>query len=58
MLFVDMFDPHEPWDAPPRFQNMYREKYPLDRYLFGYGVDRRDIRDEDIPSSATCIPPR
>ncbi len=49
MLFVDMFDPHEPWDAPPRFQKMYREKYPLERYLFGYGVNRRDIRDDDIP---------
>jgi arylsulfatase A-like enzyme len=49
MLFVDMFDPHEPWDAPPRFQKMYRDKYPRDRFLFGYGVNRRDIRDDDIP---------
>jgi arylsulfatase A-like enzyme len=49
MLFVDMFDPHEPWDAPPRFQHMYRKKYPRDRFLFGYGVDRRDIRNDDIP---------
>lgn len=49
MLFVDMFDPHEPWDAPPRFQKMYREKYPLDRYIFGYGVEEKDIRTDDYP---------
>ncbi len=49
MLFVDMFDPHEPWDAPPRFQKIYRQKYPFERYIFGYGVRRRDIRDDDLP---------
>ncbi len=49
MLFVDMFDPHEPWDAPPRFQKMYRKKYPLDRYIFGYGVEMEDVREEDYP---------
>jgi arylsulfatase A-like enzyme len=49
MLFIDMFDPHEPWDAPPRFQKMYRDKYPRQRYIFGYGVDHKDVRQEDIP---------
>lgn len=49
MLFIDMFDPHEPWDAPPRFKKMYRDKYPLERYIFGYGVDSDDVREEDIP---------
>jgi len=49
MLFVDMFDPHEPWDAPPRFQKMYRQEYPFERYIFGYGINRKDIREEDIP---------
>jgi len=49
MMFVDMFDPHEPWDAPPRFQQMYRKKYPYDRYIFGYGVNMEDIRPDDIP---------
>jgi arylsulfatase A-like enzyme len=38
LLWVEMFDPHEPWDAPPRFQKMYREDYGLKRFLFGYGV--------------------
>jgi len=38
MLWVEMFDPHEPWDAPPRFQKMYRDDYGFERFLFGYGV--------------------
>ena len=50
MLFIDMFDPHEPWDAPPRFKKMYRKKYPVERYLFGYGVRNEDIREDDIPA--------
>ena len=56
MLWLDMFSPHEPWDAPPRFQKMYRNKYPFERYLFGYGVknkhnsgDNQDIRPDDLP---------
>jgi len=49
MLWIDMFDPHEPWDAPPRFQKMYRKEYPYERYLFGYGVRNKDIRPDDLP---------
>lgn len=49
MLFVDMFDPHEPWDAPVRFQKMYREAYPFERMIFGYGVRPKDVRKEHIP---------
>ena len=49
MMFIDMFDPHEPWDAPPRFKKMYRKKYPFERYIFGYGVDIDDVREDDIP---------
>jgi arylsulfatase A-like enzyme len=49
MLWIDMFDPHEPWDAPPQFQKMYRDEYPYERYLFGYGVRNRDIRPDDLP---------
>ncbi|HUT64225.1 MAG TPA: sulfatase [Anaerolineae bacterium] len=49
MLFIDMFDPHEPWDAPSKYQKMYREKYPFERYIFGYGVDVNDVRNDDIP---------
>ena len=49
MLFLDMFDPHEPWDAPPRYQKMYRKNYLFDRFIFGYGVNTKDVREEDIP---------
>jgi len=49
MLWLDMFDPHEPWDAPPCFQKMYRDHYPYERYLFGYGVRNQDIRPDDLP---------
>lgn len=49
MLFIDMFDPHEPWDAPPEYKKIYRDKYPLERYLFGYGVNTDDVREDDIP---------
>ncbi len=49
LLWVDMFDPHEPWDAPPRFQQMYRRDYGYERYLFGYGVRLQDIRESDYP---------
>jgi arylsulfatase A-like enzyme len=49
MLWLDMFDPHEPWDAPPRFQKMYRNDYGYERYLFGYGVRHEDIQEDDYP---------
>lgn len=49
LLWLDMFDPHEPWDAPPRFQKMYREDYGYERFLFGYGVRNADIRESDYP---------
>jgi len=49
LLWIDMFDPHEPWDAPPKFQKMYRSDYPYQRCLFGYGVRNADIRPDDLP---------
>ena len=49
MLWIDTFDPHEPWDAPKRFQKMYYNKYPFEQFLFGYGVRLKDIRSEDLP---------
>ena len=49
MLWINMFDPHEPWDAPPEYQKMYRAEYPYERYLFGYGVRNQDIRADDLP---------
>ena len=50
MLWIDTFDPHEPWDAPKRFQEMYYDNYPCERFLFGYGARNKDIRAEDLPA--------
>jgi len=50
MLWLEMFDPHEPWDAPKRFQEMYYDRYPVERFLFGYGVDKKRLKPEDIPA--------
>jgi len=47
-LWLEMFDPHEPWDAPKRFQEMYYDNYPCDRFLFGYGVDKSKLTSDDI----------
>jgi len=49
MLWLDMFETHEPWDAPERFAKMYRAEYPLERYLFGYGAKWQNFRQEDLP---------
>ena len=53
-----VFDPHQPWDAPPRFQKMYRDDFGFERYLFGYGVQNSDISKPTTRSSRTSTPPR
>ena len=50
MLWIDTFDPHEPWDAPERFQKMYYDKYPCKRFIFDYGFDTSLIRKGDLPA--------
>ncbi len=49
MLWVEMFDPHEPWDAPPRFQKLYRDDYGFERFLFGYGVQGGQHKPDFTP---------
>ena len=49
-LWIDSFDPHEPWDPPKRYAEMYRTEWPYERYLFGYPIDpNREVRREDYP---------
>jgi len=43
-----MFDPHEPGHAPKRFQEMYYDKYPCDRFLLGYTVPKRNFTSGNI----------
>ena len=50
MLWLELFDPHEPWDAPQRFRDMYFDDYPVEDYQFGYGVRGADVREEDYPA--------
>jgi arylsulfatase A-like enzyme len=56
MLWVEMFDPHEPWDAPPRFQKMYRDDYGFKRFLFGYGFQPRDPKTGKKVDVARYLP--
>ena len=49
-LWIDSFDPHEPWDPPKKYADMYRQDWPYERYLFGYPIDpERKVRAEDYP---------
>ncbi|MFQ6096413.1 MAG: sulfatase [Armatimonadota bacterium] len=50
ILWLELFDPHEPWDAPKRFRDMYYDDYPVEDFQFGYGVRTQDVREEDLPA--------
>jgi arylsulfatase A-like enzyme len=50
ILWLELFDPHEPWDAPQRFRDMYHDDYPVANFQFGYGVQAQDVREEDLPA--------
>ena len=49
-LWIDCFDPHEPWDPPPSYARMYRDRWDYDRYLFGYPIEVDRIRPSDYPA--------
>ncbi|MCX7016705.1 MAG: sulfatase [Candidatus Sumerlaeota bacterium] len=53
-LYVDTFDPHEPFDPPRQYAEMYCDKLPCERPLWGYGVDAAKTRDDDIPWIKGC----
>ena len=46
-LWIDCFDPHEPWDPPPAYARLYRDRWDYDRYLFGYPIEVGRIRESD-----------
>ena len=50
MLWIELFDPHEPWDAPERFRRMYYDDYPCENFQFGYGVRKAAVRKDDLPA--------
>jgi len=49
-LWVDTFDPHEPFDCPKEYALMYYDKYPCERYIWAYGADHRKVTPEDVPA--------
>ncbi len=49
-LWIDCFDPHEPWDPPQAYARMYRDQWDYDRYLFGYPIDVTSVRESDYPA--------
>ncbi len=50
-MWIDMFDPHEPWDPPDSYLRKYWDgDIPTKgRYLFGYGAKAGAVKPEDIP---------
>jgi arylsulfatase A-like enzyme len=49
-LWVDTFDPHEPFDCPAEYSDLYHDDYPCERFIYCYGIDYRKVRPEDIPA--------
>ncbi|MGD2174979.1 MAG: sulfatase, partial [Candidatus Brocadiaceae bacterium] len=49
-LWVDTFDPHEPFDCPPEYAAIYHDDYPCERFIFLYGIQQDKIREEDVPA--------
>lgn len=49
-LWVDTFDPHEPFDCPREYAARYHDDYPCERFIFCYGVPNDRIRPEDVPA--------
>ncbi len=48
MMYVDMFDPHEPWDAPPEYTKMYYKNFNGDRHLIETGAKQGVYTEEEI----------
>jgi len=49
-LWVDTFDPHEPFDCPREYALKYYDKYPCERFIFCYGLPNQKVKPEDIPA--------
>jgi len=47
-LWVDCFDPHEPWDPPDEYARMYYSKYKGSRLIFGKGSKLSNYSDEEF----------
>jgi arylsulfatase A-like enzyme len=48
-LYIDTFDPHEVFDPPKKYAEMYCDNYPKERTLYGYGMKMHEATEEDVP---------
>jgi arylsulfatase A-like enzyme len=48
-LCVDCFSPHEYFDPPRAYADLYHDHYAFERPLYGYRVDGAGVLDEDVP---------
>jgi arylsulfatase A-like enzyme len=48
-LYVDTFDPHEFFDPPKRYAEMYYDNYAFERPIWGYGLNMEAASEEDLP---------
>ena len=47
-LWVDCFDPHEPWDPPDEYARMYCPEYNGPRLIFGKGLKLSNYSEEEF----------
>ena len=48
LLYIDTFDPHEPFQAPKQYVEKYIRRLPQKDYLYGYWTDEDAIGDEEL----------
>jgi len=46
-LYIDTFDPHEVFDPPKQYAELYCRNYPFQRSIYGYGAKHSAVRRED-----------
>ncbi len=48
LLWVESFDPHEPWEAPRRYVDLYDIGYRGKQYIDPRGIRRSELSDEEF----------
>jgi arylsulfatase A-like enzyme len=48
-LYIDLFDPHEPWDAPQKYIDMYEEAYDGEDIIYpNYGFWKDFLSEKEL----------
>ncbi len=53
-LWVDSFDPHEPWDVPPEYIDMYAPGYEGKRWIYPNVIRYEDMTEPEIEHAKAC----